>query len=122
MLLQGFPIAHLDGDSFKAVTKDGKRVFSETLFQDLAGNMVSTPVMLATVIATMAAVSWIEYEPTMIDTGLAHGDSASDSPTPATSANPPTPPTGAGSSAGPLKGCQLRRVLHDPSVSQREHA
>ena len=39
LLLQGFPIDVLDAECF---TKDGKRIYSETLFQDLAGNMVST--------------------------------------------------------------------------------
>ena len=58
---------------------NGKAVFGEGFYQELAANMVSTPVMLAAVMATMASLSWVEEEPAMSDTGQAHGDSVSES-------------------------------------------
>ena len=35
--------------------------FTEKALGDLAGNMVSTPVMLGAVMSTMAAVTWLPY-------------------------------------------------------------
>ena len=62
-LLQGFPIDVLEAECFKRFQKTTKQEFCEGNFQDMAGNMVATPVMLATVMATMTAVSWIEDDP-----------------------------------------------------------
>ena len=50
--LQGFPI-----NIIPYITAP-ECVLKETMFTDLAGNMVSTPVFLAMVASTMAAVSW----------------------------------------------------------------
>ena len=63
LALQGFPIDVLDemGDSGK------KDYLREPLLTDLAGNMVSTPVMLAAVMATMASVSWITAGPQQLE-------------------------------------------------------
>ena len=115
-----FPIDLLDAECFNAVTKDGKRVFSETVFQ----------VMLAAVIATMAAVSWIEDEPAMSGTGHNHGDADSDSSdssdssssssSSSTQANSMSDADKStrrplGSLKATMRGCLLRRVLHDPA-------
>ena len=54
MLRQGFPIKMLERHQLSE--------FPESNVQDLAGNMVSTTIMLAAVCATMAAVSWIPDE------------------------------------------------------------
>ena len=126
----------LDADCFNHLKSDGNPVFTENTYQDMAGNMVSTPVMLAAVMATMAAVSWIDDEPAMSDTGRAHGDadldssdSSSSSSSSSTQANPPVmsdadkEPTGLIESQPQpttLRGCLLRRVLHDPAHRQLE--
>ena len=67
LALQGFPIDVLD----KMGTSPNKDYLKEALLGDLAGNMVSTPVMLATVMATMAAVSWITA-PGLVATTVEH--------------------------------------------------
>ena len=51
LALQGFPIAILDHQKFAK--------FLESDLQDLAGNMVSTTVFLAIMIATVCSVSWL---------------------------------------------------------------
>ena len=40
--------------------EDKDATSSEPLFRDIAGNMVSTPVMLAIVMSTFVAVDWVE--------------------------------------------------------------
>ena len=72
--LQGFPIDELEAPCFNKRKPGGEKVFTENNFQDLAGNMVSTPVMLAAVLSTFVAVSWVEDEPAEDTTGQAHGD------------------------------------------------
>ena len=78
----------------------GRHLFTESLYQDLAGNMVSTPVMLAAVMATLASLSWSEEEPEeqriahaqpqVQATGHAHGDNGSEL---APSTSPPSSPS-----------------------------
>ena len=57
MALQGFPIAVID-DMAGTLRDDLK----EPLLTDLAGNMVSVPVMLAIAMSTFASVSWAPVE------------------------------------------------------------
>ena len=134
LALQCFPIDILGKEGFKKVKEDGSAVFAESLFQDLAGNMVSTPVMLATVMSTMAAVSWIEDEP---PAESSDSDGFGTAPSPA----PPSPgelslfggvaspkptkahtdPEGLMHGEGPKpRGCLLRRRLHDPAQRRLE--
>ncbi len=47
LLLQGFPLARVDAD-----------VFEEFLMQDLAGNAMAFPVLLAIVMASFCSISW----------------------------------------------------------------
>ena len=61
LALQGFPARVLDSGAFNRVrprTKCAKPEFTENIFQAIAADMVATPVMLAIVMATMAALSW----------------------------------------------------------------
>ena len=130
--LQGFPIDELEADCFKQVKAHGERVFTESMYQDLAGNMVSTPVMLAAVIATIVAVSWIDDEPPDAITGQAHGDAETSSTSSSASSsllssnspkrtalmspadNTATPQAEGRPRATPLRGSLLCRVLHVP--------
>ena len=54
MALQGFPIAVIDDMAGTLTASDLKEAF----LTDLAGNMVSVPVMLAIAMSTFASVSW----------------------------------------------------------------
>ena len=54
MALQGFPIAVIDDMAGTLTASDLKEGF----LTDLAGNMVSVPVMLAIAMSTFASVSW----------------------------------------------------------------
>ena len=56
LALQGFPIGVLD--VMQALVRREEDKLTERLFGDLAGNMVSTPVMLAVVMATMTVLDW----------------------------------------------------------------
>ena len=63
MVLQGFRIDRLDGPAVRELIKereDKEIASTEPFFGDIAGNMVSTPVMLAIVMSTLVAVSWVE--------------------------------------------------------------
>ena len=121
----------LDADCFNQVKSHGDPLFTENTYQDMDGNMVSTPVMLAAVMATMAAVSWIDDEPAMSDTGQAHGDADADSSSSDSSSSSSSSSTQANRMSAAdkeptghiesqpqpttLRGCLLRRVLHDPA-------
>ena len=82
LLLQGFPI------SLKMLENpaSARETYSENFLGDLAGNMVSTPVMLAAVMSTMAAVSWIPDEPetSSADEARSAEPDGADAATPAT--------------------------------------
>ena len=54
LALQGFPIKILE-----TMDETGK-IWNENTLMSLAGNMVSTPVMLCAVMCTMAAMPWTE--------------------------------------------------------------
>ena len=63
LALQGFPIDRLDEPAVREFIKekeDNEIASTEPFFGDIAGNMVSTPVMLAIVMSTLVAVSWAE--------------------------------------------------------------
>jgi len=51
LVLQGFPV---DDERIEDVIKD----FSESFLQDIAGNMVATPVLLALAAASVSSLTW----------------------------------------------------------------
>ena len=132
MCIRDSPIDELEAPCFTQVKPQGDAVFTENTYQDLAGNMVSTPVMLAAVLATLVAVSWIEDEPAEATTGQAHGDAETSSTSSSESSSvfstspkrtalmsPADKKTASGQSEGmpratPLRGSMLCRVLHVP--------
>ena len=62
LALQGFPVMVLDSEAFNRDQPRAKGIkpgFMENHLQDIADNMVATPVMLAIVMATMAVLTWI---------------------------------------------------------------
>ena len=63
LALQGFPINRLDEPEVREFIQEmeHKEIAStDRLFGDIAGSMVATPVMLAIVMSTLMAVSWVE--------------------------------------------------------------
>ena len=69
LLLQGFPV---DDERIQGVIED----FAESFLQDLAGNMVTTPVMLALAAASVSSLTWRRTCTTDVTTAVKEEDVA----------------------------------------------
>jgi site-specific DNA-cytosine methylase len=69
LVLQGFPV---DDERIQGVIKD----FSESFLQDLAGNMVATPVLLALAAASVSSLTWRRTCTTDVTTAVKEEDVA----------------------------------------------
>ena len=67
LTFQGFPVDH---DRIQSIIKD----FTEQFLQDLAGNMVATPVLLALAAATISSLTWRPTCTTDVTTAVGEGE------------------------------------------------
>jgi len=70
LVLQGFPV---NDKRIQRIIKD----FSESFLQDLAGNMVATPVLLALAAASVSSLTWRSTCTTDVTTAVKKEDAAS---------------------------------------------
>ena len=69
LVLQGFPV---DDERIQGVINE----FSESFLQDLAGNMVATPVLLALAAASVSSLTWRRTCTTDVTTAVKEEDVA----------------------------------------------